>query len=161
MITAEHIIAAYARNLFLLKPQVDGVTHAESLVQPPLQGNCMNWVIGHILAYRNRVLRILGLPPVFDEVTAARYARDSKPIKGDEAGIGIFEDMLEDLLASQEIVAAGIRALAPEVAQITHTYGQNTMSAAEWMLFLMRHESYHVGNLEMLREVVLARRKSK
>ncbi len=158
MITAEHIIAAYARNLALLKPQVDGVSHAESLAQPPVPGNCMNWVIGHILAYRNRVLRILGQAPVFDEVTAARYARDSKPVKGDEPGIGIFEDMLEDLQASQDVVAAGIRALTPEAAQVTHTYGQNTLSAAEWMLFLMRHESYHVGNLEMLREVVLAQR---
>jgi hypothetical protein len=29
------------------------------------------------------------------------------------------------------------------------------MTIAEWMLFLLRHEAYHVGNLELLREVAV------
>jgi uncharacterized damage-inducible protein DinB len=32
------------------------------------------------------------------------------------------------------------------------------MSAGEWMLFLMRHEAYHTGNLELLREIALTKR---
>jgi uncharacterized damage-inducible protein DinB len=159
MITADNLIAMYARNLYFIKTHTDGLTHADSLAQPPVPGNCINWVVGHILAYRNRILKVLGQPPIFDEVTAARYARDSKPVLGDEPGIGMLENMLQLLDESQAHVAAAMKALPPDDAGKMWTFGQNTMSAAEWMLFLLRHEAYHTGNMELLREVALSRRK--
>jgi uncharacterized damage-inducible protein DinB len=159
MITADNLIAMYARNLTFIKDLTAGLSHADSLAQPPVPGNCINWVVGHILAYRNRILKILDQPPVFDEVTAARYARDSKPVLGDEPGIGILEDMLQSLDASQAHIAGAMKVLSPDAAQRAWTFGQNTMSAAEWLLFLLRHEAYHVGNLELLREAALSRRK--
>lgn len=156
MLTADNLIAMYARNLAFIKDLTAGLTHADSLAQPPVPGNCINWVVGHILAYRNRALKILGQPPAFDEVTAARYTRDSKPVLGDEPGIGILEDMLQALGESQKQIAVAMKALGPDDVQTTWTFGQNTMNTAEWMLFLLRHEAYHTGNLELLRQVALA-----
>lgn len=157
MLTADNLIAMYARNLTFIKDLTAGLTHADSLTQPPAPGNCINWVVGHILAYRNHILKILGQPPVFDEVTAARYARDSKPVLGDEPGIGILEDMLHMIDDSQARIAAAMKALSSDDAQRAWTFGQNTMSAAEWLLFLLRHEAYHVGNLELLRQIALSK----
>jgi uncharacterized damage-inducible protein DinB len=157
MITADNLTAMYARNLTFINDLTAGLTHADSLIQPPVSGNCINWVAGHILAYRNRILTILGQPPVFDEVTAARYARDSKPVLGDEPGIGILEDMLQLLDESQAQIAAAMKALSPDDAGQMWTFGQNAMTTAEWMLFLLRHEAYHVGNLELLRQVALSK----
>lgn len=157
-LTTDNLIAMYARNLAFINDLTAGLTHADSLAQPPAPGNCINWVVGHILAYRNRILNILGQPPVFDEVTAARYACDSKPVLGDEPGIGILEDMLQTLDESQQKIATAMQALSPDDARKAWTFGQNTMSAAEWMLYLLRHEAYHVGNLELLRQVALVKR---
>jgi uncharacterized damage-inducible protein DinB len=157
-LTADNLIAMYARNLTFIKDLTAGLTHADSLTQPPVPGNCINWVVGHILAYRNRLLKILGQPPIFDEVTANRYARESKPVLGDEPGISILEDMLIALDESQEQIAAAMKSLSTEDAQKAWAFGQLNMSAAEWMLFLLRHEAYHAGNLELLRQVALAKR---
>jgi uncharacterized damage-inducible protein DinB len=154
MLTAENLITSYARNIMFTKQMTEGFTHADSLVQPPAPGNCINWVIGHIVAYRNRILTILGEPTVLNEQTASRYVRDSKPVLSDEPGIGKFEDLIQALEVSQAHLATGMRKLTPEQAAIGLTFGQFTMSKAEWMLFLLRHEAYHTGQLELLQEVV-------
>lgn len=158
MFTVDNLIAMYARNLYFIKEYTKGLSHADSLAQPPVPGNCLNWVVGHILVYRNRILKIAGQPAIFDEGTATRYAANSKPILGDESGIGIFEDMLHTLDESQDKIAAVMRNMSAEDAGKTWAFGQLNMSAGEWMLFLLRHEAYHTGNLELLREIALATR---
>ncbi len=154
MLTAENLVSSYARNIMFTKQMTEGFTHADALVQPPVPGNCVNWIIGHIVAYRNRILTVLDEPTVLDEQLAARYARDSKPILGDEPGIAQFADLMTALDVSQARLAAGLRHLTPEQAATTLTFGQFTMSKPEWMLFLLRHEAYHTGQLELLQEMV-------
>ena len=47
----EFSYAAVSRNL-------DGVSHAESLVVPqPCGGNCLNWVFGHVVTARGHKVR--------------------------------------------------------------------------------------------------------
>lgn len=157
MLTADHLINMYARNLFFMQQLTEGFTHADSVIQPPVPGNCANWVIGHIAAYRNRIMTILDQPPVLGEQFVARYARDSKPVLGDEPGISPFAELLQAIEASQANLAVGLRALTPEQAERVLAFGQFNMSVAEWMLFLLRHEAYHTGQLELLQEVVKAK----
>ncbi|CAN5439019.1 hypothetical protein BH10CHL1_BH10CHL1_34160 [soil metagenome] len=154
MLTAENLISSFARNIMFTKQMTEGFTHADSLVQPPASGNCVNWVIGHIVAYRNRILTILEQPTVINEQIAARYARDSKPVLSDEPGIGQFAELMAALEMSQERLAVGLRSLTPQQAAIEPTFGQFTMSKPEWMLFLLRHEAYHTGQLELLQAVI-------
>ena len=159
MITAENFIAMFARNQAVLKELTDGLTHADSLVQPPVPGNCINWVIGHIAIYRNnRILKILGQPLVLDENLFSRYGRDSAPVTGDAPDVVKLDVFLNAIDLAQERLSAGLRSISPEQAQAMHAMGAFNLSAAEWMLFLLRHEAYHVGNLEVLREVALKAR---
>lgn len=39
--------------------QTDGVTHKESPIQPQPAGNCLNWVVGHLVAVYNNALPVL------------------------------------------------------------------------------------------------------
>jgi uncharacterized damage-inducible protein DinB len=158
MFTVDNLIAMYARNLYFIKEYTKGLSHADSLAQPPVSGNCMNWVIGHILTYRNRILQMTDQPALLAEVIGARYTANSKPVLGDESGLGIFEDMLHALDESQDKIAAGMKAMTPAASAMPWAFGQLNMSAGEWMLFLMRHEAYHTGNLELLREIALTKR---
>ena len=159
MITAENLIAMFARNHAILKELTDGLTHEECLMQPPAAGNCINWVIGHIAIYRNnRILKILGQPLVLDENLFSRYGRDSKPVTGDAPDVSKLDVFLNAIELAQARLAVGLRSISPEQAQAMHALGAFNMSTAEWMLFLLRHEAYHVGNLELLREVALQAR---
>jgi DinB superfamily len=159
MITAENLIVMFARNLAILKELTHGLTHEDSLVQPPVPGNCINWVIGHIAVYRNnRLLKILGQSLVQDESLVSRYGRDSQPITSDGPEVVKLDALLNAIDVAQERLTVGLRSLSPEQAQTLYAIAQFNMSAAEWMLFLLRHEAYHVGNLELLREVALQAR---
>ena len=42
-------------NHYALHKNLDGVTPEEALEQP-VAGNCLNWIVGHIVANRNHVL---------------------------------------------------------------------------------------------------------
>ena len=156
MFTATFIVNAYARNLNLIQQMTGGFTHADSLVQPPAPGNCANWIVGHIAAYRNRILTILEEESTLDPQLAQRYARDSAPVLGEEPGLARFEMLIEAIVEAQPRIAMGLELLTSHHAERVVTYPPMTLTVAEWMISLLRHEAYHTGQLELLQEVVQA-----
>ncbi|MEO6061086.1 MAG: DinB family protein [Thermoflexales bacterium] len=140
----------YARNMALVKGFAENLTHAQSLIQPPAGWNCMNWIVGHIACYRNRILGILEMPLTLDPAIAGRYPRDSAPVRGDEPGIGRLADLVAAIEASQARIEVGLAALPGARADEVITLGSFTMSRADFMVFYMRHEAYHTGQLEFL-----------
>lgn len=140
----------YARNVAQVKGFADGLSHAQSLIQPPAGWNCMNWIVGHIACYRNRILGILDQSLTLDPAIAGRYPRDSAPILGDEPGIGQLADLVAAIEASQPGLEAGLAALTGARAAEMITLGSFTMSRSDFMVFYMRHEAYHTGQLEFL-----------
>lgn len=158
VITAGSLLYNYDRNLILLHEKTDGLSHAESLLQPPAPGNCINWIVGHIAAYRNRILALLGEGPTLGPELAQRYARDSAPVLGDEPGVVPLAELVRALDAAQGRLAIALQGLSPERAAEVVSLGQFTMPTGEWMIFLLRHEGYHTGQLELLHELVVAAR---
>ena len=74
---AELITGIFEINYNVIKQQVDGLTHEDSLLQLPFRGNCLNWVLGHILVSRNRALTLIGDWPgttIWVMVLAATFA---------------------------------------------------------------------------------------
>lgn len=136
------------RNMVFLREKTAGLTHAESLLQPPYPGlNCLNWQVGHIAAFRNRMLAILGAAPTLDPAIAARYGAGSEPVLGDGPGVGQLADLLAAIEAAQERLRAGLPGVTPERAAEVLGAGQFSMPVGEWFLFLTRHEGYHIGQL--------------
>ena len=154
MISAEFVINAYARNIHFIKTYTEGFSQADSLLQPPVKANCANWIVGHIACYRNRLLDVLGQPPVIDPQLAARYGNGSAPVLGEEAGIAHIDELKQAIETSQATVATALRALTPEQISEVKTYGSFSLSVGEWAVFLLRHEAMHQGQLELLQEVV-------
>jgi hypothetical protein len=83
MITPKELASAYALDVATAKEQTEGLTHADSVVQPPVQGNCLNWVMGHVLDTRNDVLKLLGEPAILTAAQAKRYGYGSEPVCGE------------------------------------------------------------------------------
>src|SRR5258707_13686376 len=86
IISLQELSDAFARNMNVIGRQTAGLTHADSLLQPAMRGNCLNWVLGHIAASRNVILRMLGEEPVLTVEYAERYKRGSEPVLGAEEG---------------------------------------------------------------------------
>ncbi len=155
----EGILFNYGRNLLFLREKTDGLTDAEALLQTPFPGlNCLNWQVGHIAAFRDRLLALLGADPTLDPALAARYAPNSAPVLGDEPGIAQLDELLRAIAVSQERLTAALPALTPTRAAEVLGAGQFTMTVEEWVVFYLRHEAYHVGQLHFPYAQALAAR---
>src|SRR5262249_27711324 len=95
IVSLQQLSDAFARNVTIIRRQTAGLTHADSLLQPVMRGNCLNWVLGHIVSTRGLVLRVLGAEPVLSAAHAERYARGSAPVLGEEAGILTLPALLD------------------------------------------------------------------
>ena len=158
MITNISIAAMYARNIALMTEYTNGMTHAQSLLAPHPRANCAHWLVGHLCVYRNRLLHMIGAPPAIDDAAVKRYMRDTPPVLNDEPGLTNFEVLRAALLASQQPLADGFIALAHDGASVSFTWGiapnALTMSTSDWFVYLLRHEAYHTGQLELCAELV-------
>ncbi len=152
MIQPEKYISLFQRTHWIIKRQTEGLTHADSLLQLPFRANNMNWILGHIVASRNGALAALGEPPALDEKLAARYERDSEPITGDEDAVLPLAQLLTAVDDSQERMAAALDKMTPEELNVIFDKEhQNTLG--DRLTFLHWHETYHVGQLEILRQL--------
>ncbi len=147
----EMIHGLFKTNHWVLTHQADGLTHEDSLLQLPFRGNCLNWVLGHILVSRESVLNMLGIEGTWTEEESARYKFDSEPItSADDPTIPPFERLLAYFEHTQEQIADGFAEISEQ--QLAET-DENGRSVAERILFLAWHEGYHLGQTEYLRQL--------
>lgn len=154
MISKEDLSKAFERNVSIIKRQTEGLTHRDSVLQLPFRGNCLNWVLGHIVDTRNTVLRLLGEEPVLDEAAIRkRYGHGSEPVCADGPDVVKLEKLLEALEQSQERIAAGLARATPEdLAKETQSH-LGTTTVAQRLFFMYYHETYHTGQTEYLRQL--------
>ena len=148
----ESLANSFARTQRIIEMQTDGLTHADSLIQPPFRGNCMNWVLGHILSSRNAVVQHLGLPQVWTESEASPYQKDSDPITCDEQALPL-DKLLADLGQTHHAIGEALANASPEVMATLIQTARGETTLGERLVFLHWHETYHVGQLELLRQL--------
>ena len=147
----EKLIEVLKRNQWVIKAQTDGLSHDECLLQLPFRGNCLNWVLGHIAVHRDKVLPLLGKESVLDEAAVELYRRGSEPIQQGAEAL-LLGKLLEALDQIQERVAAELGRVSPD--ELAALYDEERgHSVGDRIEFLLWHETYHVGQLEYLRQL--------
>ena len=149
---AEALIELVHWNSAVIRMQTRGITQAESLLQPPFQGNCMNWVVGHILTSRGTICELLGLETVFSPVELATYDRGSAVMTGTATALEL-KTLLEWVKESDERICRALEALPEGALQEEVPLGKSKGPLGGHILFLIWHESYHAGQLELLRNL--------
>jgi hypothetical protein len=147
------------RNQNSLASAVDDITHTESLLQLPGKSNCMNWILGHIVVYRDGMLAGISQPPFLPDSQIKLYAARSQPITPDSHSVS-FDRLLKlqfetfnSLIAWLESNPKGLRKKTPQ--DIKPRKGETVV---EHFAQLLGHESIHIGELNPLRELVLINR---
>jgi uncharacterized damage-inducible protein DinB len=138
----------------VLGVNTSGVSHEESLAQPSPGGNCLNWVVGHIVASRNQTLALLGKEPVWSEETAKRYLRGTGPIEGDAEGVVRFEKTLEAFEASQQPILDGLAEISDAELETMVPWLESEVPKSVALAGLVFHESYHLGQTGLLRRIL-------
>ena len=153
MITTADLISGLERNLGIVKAQTKGLSHADSLLQLPFRGNCLNWVLGHMAANRDTMLRLLGEEAILGEASAKRYGYGSEPVCGDAGDILMLEQLLVALEQGQSALEARLQTVTVEelAGEVQSFLGATTLG--QLIFFLYWHETYHAGQPEYLRQL--------
>ncbi len=149
----ELIARGFARNDRVIVAHAEGLTHEDSLRQSGYNTNCFNWVLGHIVATRDDILRVLGADPVFGSA-GDRYRRESDPVRAAGPGVVALTDLLIALGASAERLGAVLRGATAEfMAEDLPTGDGRTATRAAQVMFGWFHDTYHTGQLDVIRQL--------
>ena len=146
---ARSLLKQFEFNQKTLDINLEGITQEDSLRQPHPGGNCINWIVGHVLAGRNSIHRLLGLPPAWVSEPAARYARGTNPVTGAEDARPL-DEMVDRLRASAAAITAALGSIAEN--RLSETSGGDDPAGVQ-LAFLSFHESYHAGQIGLLRRL--------
>lgn len=141
----------------VVRMNTEGITHEESLVQPQPDGNCLNFVVGHVVNVYDQALALVGQEPVLGTDATARYKRGSPPLRDASEALP-----LEDLLAAWDTqsarMEAGLATLTPEALERPmpgpDSKGELTETLRSLLATILFHQIYHSGQMGVLRRVV-------
>jgi uncharacterized damage-inducible protein DinB len=135
--------------------QIEGLSHADSMKQLPFPANCMNWNLGHIMVYREQYLGVIEGVNAADSDAFALYGAGSEPLTDSAKAIPLTT-LIERLDASSERLTAAFQSLSP--AKLTEPYESHAGDSLDDYLhfYAVFHEAYHLGQIEVLRELALA-----
>jgi hypothetical protein len=110
----------------------------------------LNWIIGHIVMARGRMLKLMQLDPILTPEQAQLYETGSNPITDGAVALR-FESLVEGLdMAHQRLIAA-LNASSAEALEVIAEGGER--SIGERLRGLAWHETYHTGQTEILRQL--------
>jgi uncharacterized damage-inducible protein DinB len=151
MTTRELLEQQFAIMYDTAATNLEGMTHAHSLVRPFPAGNCANWILGHLVNVQNGVMQVLDAEPVWDseQLERARF----EPIESRADAID-WDPLRERFLASRASCLQAIARLSDEAlaAELPHPFGGMTTRAA-LLGVLAYHQAYHVGQLGVSRRL--------
>jgi hypothetical protein len=139
-------------NEFTIERNLEDVTEEESLRHADAGGNCLNWVLGHIVATRHGALRLLGVEGVWSATEIARYQRGSQPVNA-AVEAKPWEELRAAETRTRQMLAEALKGASAETLDTDvedKTFGA-TIGAN--LLALQWHEGYHAGQLGVLRRV--------
>ena len=151
MIDANDLAGAFARNVYVVKAQSEGLSHEDSLIQVPF-GNCLNWVLGHIVASRDEALHVMG-EPLGAGALVERYKRGSAAITGECEDALPLAELLTLLDRSQEHVEAALSRMDAAAFARKSTDDERGRSIGQLVFFRYFHETFHVGQTELFRQL--------
>ncbi|MCB0062506.1 MAG: DinB family protein [Caldilineaceae bacterium] len=139
----------------IVKGKTEGLSHADSMRQLPFPGNCMNWNLGHLLVYRMQYLGVIDGTSKPDPAEFAIYGAGSEPLTDSAKAIPL-ETLLARLDDASTQVITALEAMPTEKLTELYDAEKGTTVDDRLQFYLIFHESYHAGQLELLRELALA-----
>jgi len=149
---ADYLVQACETNTWLIGRLTDGVTQRESLLTPNFPTNCVNWILGHILVSRNEALELCN-SKIWPDEWVARYKAGSQPVAWGDDDVLLLEQLLTDLRGSLELFGELLPMMTAEFDEVVKT-ARGEKPRWEHIRGLHWHETYHIGQLEMLQSFI-------
>lgn len=151
---ADTLRIQFQMNAYIVRANLDGITHEESLVRAVETGNHLNWLFGHVVATRCALLPALRQGSVWGEETMRLYRRGSSAAA--DADYLPFDEIARAFQTTQERILAGVASLSDEdlAAPAPFSPGGGPETLGTLLMKSTVHEGYHLGQTGILRRVV-------
>ena len=151
------LASMYEFSYLAINRNLSDLTQEDSVFIPEPSGNCINWVLGHIVSARGMMLLLTGGgTPLFSADEAAAFQRGSASMKAGDQGMDLarlksaLEESQKKLIAALQ--GASDDALAADVPeQFKRPPLMGTVGDA--LARLCYHEGYHNGQIGILRRL--------
>ncbi len=150
--SARILIHLFENNHSIIHMQLKGITQEESLLQPPFRGNCLNWVVGHILGIYGEVFEVMEMPGTLSNSEAKTYNYGSEPLT-DCANASDLAQMIARLDAGLAKITSRLEELSSAELEREVTIWLGPVPLIEALFIVQWHASYHTGQLELLRQL--------
>ena len=157
MDTVTRYINSIKRADSMIKGKTEGMTHEDSMRQLSFPANCMNWNLGHILVYRMQYLGLIDGISQPDDAELAMYGGGSEPLTDSDKAMPLETLMTRLDDASKQVISA-LKQMPPEKLDEVYDEENGTTVDERLSFYLVVHEAYHIGQLEILQELALAQR---
>jgi hypothetical protein len=137
----------------IMRQQTADLSHADSLLQPQPGGNCLNWVMGHLAVNLVEILGVLDekLPQNLPDLT--RYRIGSEPIRGEEEGVLSLQQLIDTYTELNNQVVNRLEIMSDADFEEEIEFWQGKMRRGYVAFFYFFHHTYHLGQLEYLRNL--------
>ena len=149
MISPQHLVNMFNRNTRIIGMQTNGLSHADSLLQPPYRGNCMNWVIGHIVRSRGVMLKT-AFGSTISLTDEQLHIYDKTEITEDSDLVLALEQLLDSLNETQQLITQAVTDIPTE--KFMEPFSDSS-TLGEYVVGFYFHDTYHTGQTEQLRQL--------
>ena len=154
---AQSIIQDYEFHNRIMHHFIDGISHEESVLQLPFKHNCMNWILGHIVTNRSHVLEALDAEHEWRQAVRDLYHQDTQPVTPDTPSIK-FETLVSYLDGSVDILDAALKDKDDTWLEENFENYRGEKSRYKHVTDFHWHESFHLGQLEILKAFIESKR---
>jgi hypothetical protein len=139
----------------VLRVNTEGLTEEDALYQPQPGGNCLNWVVGHLVCVNDQVLPLLGQQPVIGTDALVQYKRGSAALRDGEDALPLSRllEMWDEQAARWD---AGLAVLPAEALEQPAPYSPRNNpeeTVGSLLSITLFHQSYHTGQTGLLRRM--------
>ena len=153
----QYLLNSYAMNLKRVGMHVQGLSAEQMVQQPSGVINHPAWTLGHLAATADNLARALGLESTFPDAWRDACKAGGTP-SGDAADYPAKEQLLEQLTAQHERVAAAMAAAGEELLAQPHPNPRARRifaTVGDYAVALMtNHEANHLGQLAAWRRAM-------
>jgi len=154
---AEEVLGLYQFHNRIMRIFLRGVSHDESVLQLPFKHNCMNWILGHIVTNRSHVLEVIGAEHAWQDEVRNLYHQDTQPVTPESPAIQ-FEILVKYLDESMELLESALGDKDGTWSEENFENYRGEKSRYEHLTSFHWHESFHLGQLEILKAFIDSKR---
>jgi uncharacterized damage-inducible protein DinB len=149
----ETLAVQFRMNEFILRSNVEGLTHADTLVRAVPGSNNINWLLSHIVATRCAVLPAVRQEGPWSDEQASRYRRGMPMVE--DSQLMPFAEVLAAFAVTQDRMLAGVASLSESdfAAPAPFNPGPTPETVGSLLTKIAIHEAYHLGQTGILRRV--------